>query len=550
VISVLAAVLAALLAPPADEVLLKDGRLVRGTITGTEAGVTRLRLGRVEIPVPEALIDRTWVEALEGYVPRTPAEEEALRRGWVLFEGNWMSRTRREERLKARAEERKAAIDAAVLAQQWSHAAVQETRHFVLTSNASEALRAECARRLEAIWRHAAQDWGVSLAAPDAGGKLRACVYRTYEDYRLATGRPARVRGFDDWIARELHVWFDPRTPEDGLDILNHEVTHLLVAQIDPGFAWPAWLNEGLAECYGSATVRPDGTLVTGAPQFGRLATLRAARADGRLPRLRDVLLTAAADFHDEQYAVSWSFVRFLLQSPRHGRAFRLFFATLPRQADLHVRNVPLPALKGATQRVPEPADVAAALERRLSRSLEQLEDEWLRQADQEGVELTPQASYEAARRAMLEPRSDGRHTRMAVESFEAALAAGSTDARCWRDYAEFIRKGGVLQAGDAPASSGPDLPRALSLARRAIELDPLDPYNYLEAAGCMLPDGPAQDLDTAAGLCDAAEALSTPEDPGPAQLLRELRALIEPALARRAAAPPAAGATSPPRDG
>jgi hypothetical protein len=105
-----------------------------------------------------------------------------------------------------------------------------------------------------------------------------------------------------------------------------------------------------------------------------------------------------------------------------------------------------------------------------------------------------------------------------------------------------------VLQAGDTPVPGGPDYVRAFALARRAIELDPLDPWNYTEAAGAAVPDGPAQDLDTAASLCDTAEALAAPDDTATAQLVRELRGLIEPARAQRAAAQGAA--TPPPSDG
>ena len=68
---------------------------IRASINRQTDTVTVLRIGKVDIPIRNDLIDKTWVENLEGYVPKNKQEEEYLKKGWVIFEGNWMSKDRR-----------------------------------------------------------------------------------------------------------------------------------------------------------------------------------------------------------------------------------------------------------------------------------------------------------------------------------------------------------------------------------------------------------------------------------------------------------------------
>lgn len=46
-----------------------------------------------------------------------------------------------------------------------------------------------------------------------------------------------------------------PGTPSFDSHILAHETTHAVVARLYPGTRWPLWLNEGLAEYMGGASV-------------------------------------------------------------------------------------------------------------------------------------------------------------------------------------------------------------------------------------------------------------------------------------------------------
>jgi hypothetical protein len=81
-------------------------------------------------------------------------------------------------------------------------------------------------------------------------------------------------------------------------------------------------------------------------------------------------------------------------------------------------------------------------------------------------------------------------------------------------------------------------------MIQKAIQLDPIDGYNYVEAAGILILDGPLQDLEKARSMCDTASALANKSDWALQKLIDELLALIQPALATPTA-PPGAGSAA-----
>ncbi len=87
-----------------DKVLLKDGRTIEGTlVAGTDASVVRLKVKAIEVAIPASEVEKTFEENLDNYKPKTPEEEDNLKKGFVLFEGHWMSKTGRDDLLAKRA---------------------------------------------------------------------------------------------------------------------------------------------------------------------------------------------------------------------------------------------------------------------------------------------------------------------------------------------------------------------------------------------------------------------------------------------------------------
>lgn len=533
-----ALVAACLLAAPAaafDKLLLKDGRAVEGLIVkGEDPAVTVLRIGKVDIPIRNDLIDKTWVENLEGYVPKNKQEEEYLRKGMVLFEGTWMSRTRRETELKKRAEADKAALAAALKRQDWRNAVTQESAHFTCKSNCTDEIRKEYLERLEAYYKYFTDDWGITLSPGEIKGKMKFMLYRDYADFLRVTGVPYGVGGFFSRADNELQLYHDVEDPDETRDTLFHEGNHLLTYLIDTSFDYPTWLNEGMAEYYGTTEIDEKGKFHVGGLQYARIASLRTDKDNDQFLRLRDdILMIEQDEYGYRQYAYGWSFVHFMMTSPAYAKAFRGFFATLPKNRELETENRAYSNILG-TIREPTLDSVVRALEKKVGRSAEELEAEWLDYIDQNYGELTAMAYFKAAQLALRYPEDDGSHVRRAIEYLEKAIAQGIELAACYRAYAEILRKGGVLENADAAVVRKPDPVKAWEMIQKAIHFDPIAPYNYTEAAGILILDSPIQDLDRAKSMCDAAKALAGRDDYGVKSQVNELLALIEPARERQ----------------
>ena len=529
-----------LLTPPVfDRVLLKDGRTIEGRIVASDdPDYVRLEVEDVEIPIRAELVDTTYVEDLADYVPKNDKEAEYLKKGWVLFEGNWMSKKRRDGELRKRAEADKKYIEEVRRRQDWRNAVTVETRRFTIISNLDDATLQEYTDLLEAYYKNFVDYWGITLSPGDNKGKPRIFLYRTSGEFHRITGVPSGVGGFFSPVDLELHLPHDAEDPARSKAVLFHEGNHLLTHLIKPDFRYPIWLNEGMAEYYGTAYVDEKGDFHVGGQQDGRIAGMRRERERDEFRHLRDVMLTEKPEFDAYDYAYSWSFVHYMMSSKEYAKTFKGFFGNLPNNRDLDITKTNIyGGDREAIAQVKLP-DVLVALEKRLGKDIDELEAEWLEHFDQAYGDLSPEAYYRAAQLELGSPKEDGSHIQTAVEFFEKAVQKDIRNARCYRDYAELWRKGGVVESRDVAIELEPDQERAWELISKAIELDPINPLNYCEAAGILLMPGPLQDIDRAASLADAGAAVAGPRDLLVASLHAELMSLIEPAReqARKAA--------------
>ena len=101
-----------------------------------------------------------------------------------------------------------------------------------------------------------------------------------------------------------------PHDPE-VFETARHEGTHLLMSQSLHGAEAPRWLNEGLA-CYFAG----DAEERSGAYVASCFVTARHAARTGTAPSFRELTETPADDFGFREYALSWSWVAYLLESP------------------------------------------------------------------------------------------------------------------------------------------------------------------------------------------------------------------------------------------
>jgi tetratricopeptide (TPR) repeat protein len=524
------------LAAPVDRVLLKDGRLIQGKlIESDDPDSIMLQLAGVEIPIRNDLIDKTFVEDLEGYVPKNDKERTYLKKGWVLFEDRWMSRTRRETELNRRKKADKKAIDDARDRQKWKNAKAFETTHFEIKSNCPKEVLDDYTERIENYYKNFVGHWNIKVAPSLRRKKMKFFLYRNYSDFRSITRTRPGVQGFFNWVLGELHLYHKNAEPEYSVSVLYHEGNHLLTHLIDPHFRYPTWMNEGMAEYYGSANIDENGDFAVGELQYGRIATLRTDQAKGKLLALEDIVLIPQSAYGGRQYAYGWSFVHFLMDTEAYSSTFRKFFAGLPTNRDIDVENISTRTMiSGKEYSIvladPDLASVLSALEKKLGKSLPELEEEWKEYMEQSYGELTGSAYYTAARLAIGFGELTDEGLADAFDYYQKAVDLGVTLPDCYSNYAELLRKGGTneLQIRE------PDPELAWEMIQKAIEADPINPFNYTEASGILILDGPVQDLDLALAMTDTALALGG-KNWALRNLVDDLLALIEPAREKAA---------------
>ncbi len=542
--ALLAAALAS--APCFDRVLLKDGREIVGTLVASDdPAFVRLKLPAAEIPIPTSLVAKTWIENLEGYVPKNKQEEDYLKKGWVLFEGQWMSKDRRDGELKKRSDADRAAIAEIKRSHQWKNAVSKESPHFALKSNCDPEVVDDYLRRFEEFHRYFIADWGVSLTPGEAKGKMQVRLYRSYADWAklgFAGGQIYILFNLDDG---DISFTYDANDPAASLRTLYGAAFSQLSYYINPHFYYPFWLRSAMAAYYSTATVDEKGKFSFGALVHDYVYRLQEDQREGKLPPLREAVLPEEAEQTYSHTAVRWSFVHFLMESPKYGKTFKTFYGTLPKNPDAGIHQE---YTRQAAVAVADDAELLRALEKRLGTSLEDLEKEWLQAIDYSGEALSAQDCFDVALSSLSRARDeqDDKSIELAFTCFEKADGLGLNRPYFYRRYAELLRFGGISVEGVMRAPHPPDAPKAWAMIQKAIALDPVEPLNYIEAGWILLIDSPLQDLDKAAAMAGTALAVAGSRSEWVKSSHDELIAAIEPAReARRAVAEAATAAAA-----
>jgi tetratricopeptide (TPR) repeat protein len=146
---------------------------------------------------------------------------------------------------------------------------------------------------------------------------------KSFERYLpIKDGRPAVVDGLFVHHDDANHILLLLETYEESAAIVYHEYTHLLLANAVRTL--PVWLNEGLAEYYGSYSVAGDRrSAVVGRPLPWRVGVLR----ERYMPIRELIAVDPSATLHDESmrrtifYAEAWALTHYLLTEFPNGAA-------------------------------------------------------------------------------------------------------------------------------------------------------------------------------------------------------------------------------------
>jgi hypothetical protein len=453
----------------ADRLVTKDGRIleVRKARVLSD-GSYQLVFESGEIACPREFVASVEIEGdMSDYVPANEDEKKKLADGYVRFRGKWLSKVAYQNELAKEAERTKARTAELAAHAKFYDGWEQETKHFQLKSNTSPELLAHYAELLETYYEMMDQRVGIDPSPSLKKTKMKVSVYKSRPEFTELTKMEPQVAGFFSPSEGELHFYHDYETPSESEWVALHEGTHLLTFLIEPQADPCIWINEGVADYFGSATITRNKKgkleIKTGELLLERVLTVQQAIEDGSYIKLEELFTTPNADFEAFEYAHAWSFVYFLNNArPEYEKAFKKFFKELYTIGKgvaftLEERNDRF----GGVKIVP-PAEVRRLLLEKLGKKdAVALEDEWKAYIAAIPIDA-PRARLRRAQETVFSAE-DREDIEQALEDIEAALAGGVSDppAFALRGTLRLILTG---QADDSAADY-----------RRAIELAPLN---------------------------------------------------------------------------
>ncbi len=470
-VSTLALVTLAALAAPlgADTLVTKDGRIVEVEKARETDGVYRLEFSCGEIVCPPEHVASVEIEGdMSEYEPKDEREREYLEKGFVRFEGRWISKPAYENELAKRAEARRTRTAELAAHADFANGWTTETKHFVVRTNTTPELLDYYAELMEAYYRLMDDVIGIKPTPTLRRTKMTVNVYRTQQEmieHATAEDVDESLLGYFWSGDHSLNFFHEFKDPARSTMVALHECTHLLTYLIDQDYLSQIWINEGVADYFGAADVKRDGKkieLVPGRLQTEDLLTVREAMANGEHVPLAQLFLVTDDEFDAFEYAHAWSFVYFLQNTPRYARNFNRFFKDL---YTLNLKGVKIETLaagwddKTGSRKRYTPEDIRDALVDRLNADVHTLEREWrefVNAIEVDGVD----ARFRRGRRDALR---FGGEPEAVLADLQAAIDGGIADPQAYwaRGYVR-VRQG--------------DWDSAVADFRRAVEMAPLDP--------------------------------------------------------------------------
>ena len=484
-----------LLAVPAaaDRVLTKDGRVLHPKKARAEGTGYRLVFENGEIVVADkSVVASVEIEGdMSEYVPQNDDEREKLAQGYVKYKGKWLSKPAYEGELRREFEASRKRTEDLAAHSDWTHAWTKETRHFVVRSNTSPELLDYYCELLEAYYSLMDERIGINPSPTMRRTKLDVNIYKSRAEFRELSdfgegGMPAGVIGFFSPMGKSLNFFHDYEDPDRTTWVGLHECTHLLTFLIDQQYRPQIWVNEGVADYFGSSKVTRDAkgkiTITPGELQTDRVLTVQQAIAAtrgegpatggaeageeggaGKSPKkkregrksttLEELFLMPRDKFDGFEYAHAWSFVYFLnnYEGGKYAKSFAKFFK------GLYSLEKPLKVDTTGGGKSVRPEDIRAYLLSKLGlKGTEELEKQWkdyVAAVPIEGPTARLKRGLSAVRQLEFED---------AIEDLDAAIEAGTKDPRAW------WARGRALAATNKRKQAQADL-------AKAVEMDPLN---------------------------------------------------------------------------
>jgi len=475
----------------ADRVLTEDGRILHPKKARQEGQGYRFVFDNAEIVVPSrAGITSVEIEGdMSEYVPQNDDEREKLAQGYVRYKGKWFSKPGYQDELRREFEASRKRTEELARHSDWGQAWTKETQHFAFRTNTSPELLDDYAELLEAYYRLMDDRIGINPSPTLRRTKMEVNIFKSREEFRRLSNfgdgkMPAGVIGFFSPMSKSLNFFHDWQEPSRTAWVALHECTHLLTYLVDQQYRPQIWVNEGVADYFGSSRVERDKNrklvIHPGELQTDRVLTVQQAiqagksaapatsgassakkseRPEGRRDTsLEELFLLSHDEFDGFQYAHAWSFVYFLneYENGRYAKPFARFFK------GLYSLEKPLKVDTSQGGKRVKPEDIRAYLLSKLgAKDTAELDQQWKEFIAAIPIE-GPAARLKRGMSAVRQFDFKG-----AVEDLDAAIAAGTTDPRAY--WARGRAHGALARKAEAKR----DL-------EKAIEMDPLSAtYRY-----------------------------------------------------------------------
>jgi len=461
--------LLALLAPPAkaDRLITEDGRVIELVKGRKEGDKYRLVFEHGEILAPDdGKIASIEMEGdMADYVPQNDDEKEKLADGFVKYQGKWMTKARYETERKKEFEEAKARTDLLAEHSDWHNAWTAETKHFLIRTNTSPELLEYYGDLLEAYYSLMDDRIGIKPSLSYRRKKITVNLYKSHAEFLELSAADVGPTTLGYWWSADdtLNFFHDYQDPELSLYVGLHECTHLLTFLIDRQYVTQIWLNEAVADYFGSSKVTVDERgkleIEPGVLQTDRVLTVQQAIKDGDDTKLEELFFIDRNAYTGFHYAHGWSFAYFLHNGAngRYAKGFARFFRDLyTLKKGIPYESVNAAGPTGTGKRV-RPEVIRDLLLKYIKvKDLDALEKEW-----KAFVKAIPIETKEARLKRGL--RAVGNwEFKDAIEDLDAAIEAGIEDPRAWASRAR------------AKAFTG-GLDSALEDLKIAVEKDPLN---------------------------------------------------------------------------
>lgn len=435
---------ALLLAPPApaDRLITEDGRIIKLVKARKVEDGYKLVFENGELDVgPDVGIASIEIEGdMSDYEPQNDDEREKLEQGFVRYRGQWMSKVRYENELRKEFEESQERLNDLAAHAEWHNCWTAETKHFLIKTNTSEELLDYYGKLLESYYSLMDKRVGIKPTLSYRRKKMTVNIYKSHAEFLKlsAAGVGPSTLGYFWSYDDTLNFYHDYEEPQRSEWVGLHECTHLLTFLIDQQYGAQIWLNEAMADYFGSSEINverdkkgniKDIEIEPGMLQTDRVLTVQQAFEDDSYTKLKELFFLSREAYNGFHYAHGWSFVYFIYNADKGKRAkrFTKFFK------DLYTlkKGIPYTSEPGAgptgTAKVVSPKDIQDLLMKAIGYDdIAEMEKDW-----KAYIAAIPIESGPALLKRGLNRTRRGEF-KEAIEDLDGAIEAGVTDPRAW----------------------------------------------------------------------------------------------------------------------